>query len=233
MSIATQLPTEKRVLQDEKTGAAIWQLTNAPCVNHAPYFLNPAWAGANHDMLIITSYRIRRAQSLRHPVAGRHVAATDDERRRFRVVGVRFARRPARLLRRCHAVACSRYVNLARNGAHEPAALVVARQLFDKSRRIGNPAGGPEGRQKHHPGRAHRWRRRTRAVCHRSICGARAVESRRTHGTLLLGLAAYVAGGSRRFQRATAARADPSRSGSPTRLGCRTRRSSLPIGPTH
>ena len=57
MSIATQLPTEKRVLQDEQTGAAIWQLTNAPCVNHAPYFLNPAWAGANHDMLIITSYR--------------------------------------------------------------------------------------------------------------------------------------------------------------------------------
>ena len=57
MSIATQLPTEKRVLQDKQTGAAIWQLTNAPCVNHAPYFLNPAWAGANHDMLIITSYR--------------------------------------------------------------------------------------------------------------------------------------------------------------------------------
>ena len=26
-------------------------------MNHAPYFLNPAWAGANHDMLIITSYR--------------------------------------------------------------------------------------------------------------------------------------------------------------------------------
>ena len=54
---ATQLPTEKKVLQDEQTGATIWQLTNAPCVNHAPYFLNPAWAGANHDMLIITSYR--------------------------------------------------------------------------------------------------------------------------------------------------------------------------------
>ena len=60
MSIATQLPTEKQVLQDKQTGAAIWQLTNAPCVNHAPYFLNPAWAGANHDMLIITSYRAAR-----------------------------------------------------------------------------------------------------------------------------------------------------------------------------
>ena len=104
MSIATQLPTEKRVLQDKQTGAAIWQLTNAPCVNHAPYFLNPAWAGANHDMLIITSYRSRRAQSLQHPVAGRHIAAANDQRRRFRVVGVCFARRQARVLRRSHAV---------------------------------------------------------------------------------------------------------------------------------
>lgn len=56
-TIVTQLPTEKRVLRDEQTGAVIWQLTDAPCVNHAPYFLNPAWAGAGHDVLIITSYR--------------------------------------------------------------------------------------------------------------------------------------------------------------------------------
>jgi oligogalacturonide lyase len=57
VAIGTRLPAEKKVLRDERTGAVIWQLTDAPCVNHAPYFLNPAWAGPRHDMLIITSYR--------------------------------------------------------------------------------------------------------------------------------------------------------------------------------
>ena len=51
------LPSEKRVLADDRTGAEIWQLTAAPCINHAPYFLNPAWAGARRDLLVITSYR--------------------------------------------------------------------------------------------------------------------------------------------------------------------------------
>lgn len=45
------------MLRDERTGAEIWQLTSAPCINHAPYFLSPAWAGPNHDLLVITSYR--------------------------------------------------------------------------------------------------------------------------------------------------------------------------------
>jgi oligogalacturonide lyase len=52
-----RLPSERRVRRDPRTGAEIWQLTDAPCVNHAPYFLNPAWAGARRDHLIITSYR--------------------------------------------------------------------------------------------------------------------------------------------------------------------------------
>jgi oligogalacturonide lyase len=52
-----RLPTEKRVLADPRTGAEIWQLTAAPCISHAPYFLNPAWAGARRDLLVITSYR--------------------------------------------------------------------------------------------------------------------------------------------------------------------------------
>ena len=75
MSIATQLPTEKRVLQDEQTGAAIWQLTNAPCVNHAAVLPQSGLGGrqprhAHHHVV-----SRRRAQSLRHPVAGRHIAA--------------------------------------------------------------------------------------------------------------------------------------------------------------
>src|SRR5688500_11947274 len=52
-----ELPSEKRELHDERTGSLIWQLTDAPCINHAPYFLKPAWAGAKHDVLIVTSYR--------------------------------------------------------------------------------------------------------------------------------------------------------------------------------
>jgi oligogalacturonide lyase len=53
----TRLAPEKRVLRDARTGALIWQLTDAPCINHAPYFLNPAWAGPRRDLLIVTSYR--------------------------------------------------------------------------------------------------------------------------------------------------------------------------------
>jgi oligogalacturonide lyase len=53
----TWLPSEKRVTRDARTGVEIWQLTDAPCINHAPYFLNPAWAGAQHDLLVLTSYR--------------------------------------------------------------------------------------------------------------------------------------------------------------------------------
>ena len=44
-----RLPTEKRVLHGDRTGAEIWQLTSAPSNNHAPHFLNPAWAGPRHD----------------------------------------------------------------------------------------------------------------------------------------------------------------------------------------
>lgn len=55
------LPSEKKVFQDPRTGAEVWQLTDAPCINHAPYFLNPAWAssvpGGARDLLIFTSYR--------------------------------------------------------------------------------------------------------------------------------------------------------------------------------
>lgn len=51
------LPPEKRVLRDARTGVVVWQLTGAPCINHAPYFLNPAWAGPRRDLLVITSYR--------------------------------------------------------------------------------------------------------------------------------------------------------------------------------
>src|SRR5205823_3871940 len=52
-----RLPSEKRVLRDPRTGVTIWQLTDAHCINHAPYFLNPAWAGPRRDLLVITSYR--------------------------------------------------------------------------------------------------------------------------------------------------------------------------------
>ena len=132
MSIATQLPTEKRVLQDKQVRRyAIWQLTNAPCVNHAPYFLNPAWAGANHDMLIITSYRAGAPNlygiqlpdgTLRQLTTSGDVSAwsacvSPDGRHVYYAAATQL-----------RAVDTT---NLARNGAHEPAALVVARQLLD------------------------------------------------------------------------------------------------------
>lgn len=52
-----RLRPEKRVFRDTRTDHLIWQLTDCPCINHAPYFLNPAWAGPQHDLLVITSYR--------------------------------------------------------------------------------------------------------------------------------------------------------------------------------
>jgi oligogalacturonide lyase len=51
------LPPEKRVTWDARTGVEVWQLTDGPCINHAPYFLNPAWAGQRRDLLVFTSYR--------------------------------------------------------------------------------------------------------------------------------------------------------------------------------
>jgi oligogalacturonide lyase len=55
-------PPEWRQWQDPETGAAIIQFTAAPCINHAPYFLNQAWAfphGRERGgaCLIVTSYR--------------------------------------------------------------------------------------------------------------------------------------------------------------------------------
>jgi len=54
--------SERRVFHDARTGAELWQLTATPCVNHAPYFLNPAWAfprgpTRRQGRLIITFYR--------------------------------------------------------------------------------------------------------------------------------------------------------------------------------
>jgi oligogalacturonide lyase len=55
-------PPERREWVEPETGTGIVQLTNAPCINHAPYFLNQAWAfphgpAAGDACLIITSYR--------------------------------------------------------------------------------------------------------------------------------------------------------------------------------
>lgn len=51
------LPAERRESRDPRTGATVWQLTAAGAPSHAPYFLNPAWAGPGRDHLIVTSYR--------------------------------------------------------------------------------------------------------------------------------------------------------------------------------
>jgi oligogalacturonide lyase len=62
-----RFPAEWQQWVDPHTGAQIVMLTSVPCINHAPYFLNQAWAfphgrdvgaGANTERcLIITSYR--------------------------------------------------------------------------------------------------------------------------------------------------------------------------------
>lgn len=50
-------PSEKRVFHDQQTHATIAQLTNAPTINHNPYFLNSAWVDAGRAV-VITSYRL-------------------------------------------------------------------------------------------------------------------------------------------------------------------------------
>jgi oligogalacturonide lyase len=56
MARGDRYPAEKRAFVDETTGAAITQLTDAPTINHGPYFLNSAWAAGGRQ-LIVTSYR--------------------------------------------------------------------------------------------------------------------------------------------------------------------------------
>src|SRR5262245_48883839 len=61
MSAGDRYPPEWRRSTDPDTGVAVVQLTSAPCVNPAPYFLNRAWASPNGagagDCVIVTSYR--------------------------------------------------------------------------------------------------------------------------------------------------------------------------------
>src|SRR5262245_36394337 len=69
MAAGERYPPEWHRWEDPATGAQITQLTSARCINHAPYFLNQAWAfphgshadgsdgGATDACLIITSYR--------------------------------------------------------------------------------------------------------------------------------------------------------------------------------
>ena len=62
MSAGDRYPSERREFVAAETGTTIVQLTAAPCINHAPYFLNQAWAlthgtGQRHPCVIITSYR--------------------------------------------------------------------------------------------------------------------------------------------------------------------------------
>jgi oligogalacturonide lyase len=62
MSAGDRYPSERREFADPETGTTIVQVTDAPCINHAPYFLNQAWAspyGPEHGdpCLIVTSYR--------------------------------------------------------------------------------------------------------------------------------------------------------------------------------
>jgi oligogalacturonide lyase len=69
MAAGDRFPAEWRRWEDAATGAQIIQLTGAPCINHAPYFLNQAWAfprGTDGDReagagpescLVVTSYR--------------------------------------------------------------------------------------------------------------------------------------------------------------------------------
>jgi oligogalacturonide lyase len=68
MAAGDRYPAEWRRWEDPATGAHITQLTSARCINHAPYFLNQAWAfphGRDVDRdasgaescLIVTSYR--------------------------------------------------------------------------------------------------------------------------------------------------------------------------------
>ncbi|HEY3082415.1 MAG TPA: oligogalacturonate lyase family protein [Chloroflexota bacterium] len=56
MARGDRYPAEKRAFVDETTGAAIVQLTDAPTINHGPYFLNSAWADRGRRV-IVTSYR--------------------------------------------------------------------------------------------------------------------------------------------------------------------------------
>ena len=231
-TIAAQLPTEKQVLQDEQTGAAIWQLTNAPCVNHAPYFLNPAWAGANHDMLIITSYRagapnlygiqlpdgVLQQLTTSGDVSPWSACVSPDGKHVYYAAATQL-----------------RAVNTTNLQETVLTNLPPSSWLGNCSispRRLGNLAGGAERRPEHHSGRAHRRRRRTRALCHRSTRGPRAVESRR--GARCSFLPTCRACGwwkpTARIRVRCARR--PARSGSPTKPGSRITRSSLPTGPT-
>ncbi|MBI3973047.1 MAG: PD40 domain-containing protein [Chloroflexi bacterium] len=61
MSAGDRFPPERRAWVEPETGTAIVQLTNTPCINHAPYFLNQAWAfprgRGGESCLIVTSYR--------------------------------------------------------------------------------------------------------------------------------------------------------------------------------
>jgi oligogalacturonide lyase len=68
MGAGDRFPPEWRRWVDPPTGAAVVQLTGAPCVNHTPYFLNRPWASragpGESDSLIVTSYRDRGRPNL-------------------------------------------------------------------------------------------------------------------------------------------------------------------------
>lgn len=62
MSAGDRYPPERREYVEPETGTTVVQLTDAPCINHAPYFLNQAWAFPHEreggdGCLVVTSYR--------------------------------------------------------------------------------------------------------------------------------------------------------------------------------
>ena len=44
MGAGDRYTPERREDVEPETGTRVVQLTGAPCINHAPYFLNQAWA---------------------------------------------------------------------------------------------------------------------------------------------------------------------------------------------
>lgn len=56
MSKGTQYPSEARPLRDEKTGAAMWQVTSHASINHSLYFLTSSLT-PDEESLIFASFR--------------------------------------------------------------------------------------------------------------------------------------------------------------------------------
>ncbi len=47
-------PPERRCILDPVTGSQLWQMTNAPCINHGLYFTHPDWTASERDLIFIS-----------------------------------------------------------------------------------------------------------------------------------------------------------------------------------